>query len=160
MKSLKNALISPHLFTLPNITGHTTLDTDACDVQIRCILRQHLDYITNSYEYYSRSLTNSLCVYNTTQLECFAIVGAVLQLQHYLEETQFTMRTEHKSLMWILNSTDSTGILARSCIRNSEFDFDTIRRVGVNTRLPMNHFVYRRPTKSTSHLQMTGPTCG
>lgn len=34
MLSLMNALISAHILTLPKSTGHVTLDTNACDIQI------------------------------------------------------------------------------------------------------------------------------
>lgn len=56
MNSLKNALISPPVLALPNNSGHLTLDTDACNVQVGCVLlQQQPDDTTKPIGYWSRS---------------------------------------------------------------------------------------------------------
>lgn len=40
MRSLKNALAAPPVLTIPNATGQMTLDTNACDARIGCMLPQ------------------------------------------------------------------------------------------------------------------------
>jgi hypothetical protein len=56
--------------------------------------------------------------------ECLAIVWAILQLRPYLEGKRFVIRTDHKSLGWVLNLADAQCRLARWRFRLLEFDFE------------------------------------
>lgn len=47
-----------------------------------------------------------------------------------MEGTRFTVRTDHDSLKWILNLTDSTSQLARCCVCLSEYDFNVVHLAG------------------------------
>lgn len=99
MNSLKSALVSPPVFTLPDATGQMTLDTDPFDVQVSYVLHQaQTDESTKPIGYWSRSLTDAERKYDTTQWEYLAIVWAVLLLHSYFEGSRFTIRTDHDSL--------------------------------------------------------------
>lgn len=77
MKSLKDALISPPVLALPGSAGHLILDTEACNVQVGCVLQQEQpDKVIQTIGYWSRSLTDAKRQYDTTQRECLAIVCA------------------------------------------------------------------------------------
>lgn len=95
--------------------------------------------------YWSRSLTDAKLNYDTTQLECLAIVRAVLLLRSYLKGTQFTSRTDYYSLKCILNLTDSTKKLERWRLRLSEFDSDVVHCAGVK-RQASDALFYLRAT--------------
>lgn len=98
MNSPRKALISPPILTLRKATGHMTLDTDACDIQVGFVLLQQPDGTSKPIEYWSRSLTDAECECDTTQRELFAIFWAVLLLCLYLEGKRFTIHTEHDLL--------------------------------------------------------------
>lgn len=132
MASLMIALIFPSLLALPNRTGHITLDTDACNVQVGCLLlQQQPNETTKPIGYWSRSLTETERKYDTTQHECLEIVWSILLLRLYFEKARFTICKDHGSLKRILNLTDSTCRLARWRIRISKFELNLVHRVGV-----------------------------
>lgn len=64
---LRDKLISPPVLALPNATGRYTVDTDACDRQVRCVLMQdQREDKPNSVGYCSRKLTKAERDYDTT----------------------------------------------------------------------------------------------
>jgi hypothetical protein len=50
-------------------------------------------------------------------------VWAVTHLRPYLEGIEFTVRTDHHALRWVMNVSDAQGRLARWRLRLSEFTF-------------------------------------
>ena len=90
-ETLKAALISPQVLALPRAGFKYTLDTDACDVQIGCILLQDQpdSKTPKPVGFWSRTLTPAEKGYDTTNKECLAVVWAVLTLRPYLEGEHF-----------------------------------------------------------------------
>lgn len=75
METLKKTLILPPLVRLLYSGGHVKLDTDSCNTQIDCILRQkRLDDTRNSIRYWSRLVTDFM------KRECLAIACSILLL--------------------------------------------------------------------------------
>lgn len=115
----------------PYSGGHLTLETDICNVQNGCVLLQNQpDKETKSIGCWSRSLTDTKQRYNTVQRKYLAAVWSVLH-HLYLEESRFTVGTDHETLNWMLNPTDSTGGLGRWQLRLSEFNSHVVHRAGV-----------------------------
>lgn len=132
MNALKNALISTPDLTLPNTTGHMTLETEARDDLMGCVLlQQQPNGTTTPIEYWSQSLTDADCKYDTTQRECLAIVWAVLLQCPFLKCSRSTIGTNHDFLNRILDLTDNTGKLARWRLQLFQSYFIFIRRAGV-----------------------------
>jgi len=130
--TLKMRLISPPVIALPRGTGKYTVDTDACDRQVGCVLLQEqLTGPDRPIGYWSRSLTSAEAAYDTTERECLAVVWAVTMLEPYLQGTRFTIRTDHEALRWILTMTDAKGKLERWRLRLSAFDYDVVHLPGV-----------------------------
>ena len=74
-KSLKSKLVNPPILALPRSEGKFTLDTDACDTQVGCVLLQDQpDGHARPIGYWSRKLTKAEQAYTTTERECLAIV--------------------------------------------------------------------------------------
>ncbi len=97
-----------------------TLDTDASDYQLGCCLQQDQpDGSRLLIGYWSRSLDDAQKNYHTTENECLAIVWSILLLRPYLEGVQFTVRTDHHALRWVLagSRTESHGRLERWRLR-------------------------------------------
>lgn len=89
---LKNALIFSPILAPHNSSGNITLDTDACDVQIGCVLLQkQANDTTRRIVYWSRSVKDAERRYDTTRRECLAIVWSVPLLRSYLEGNRFTI---------------------------------------------------------------------
>lgn len=91
---LKNKLITPLVPALPRLNGKHTIDTDACDSRVRCILLQ----IGTQGSKVLRLLV-SLVVRcekrdDTTPKKCLAVLWAVLLQCPYLEGSHFIVKTE------------------------------------------------------------------
>jgi RNase H-like domain found in reverse transcriptase/Reverse transcriptase (RNA-dependent DNA polymerase) len=110
--TLRDALLNPPILALPRIEGAFTLDTDASDHQLGCcLLQSQPDVSQRPVGYWSRGLTSAEKNYSITEKECLAIVWAILHLRPYLEQQNFTIRTDHHSLRWVLNLSDAQGRL-------------------------------------------------
>lgn len=65
-------------------------------------------------EYWFGSLNDVQRTNGTTCREGYTIIWAMLLLQSYLEGIQCTVRTDQKSLKWVLKLADVTGMLVQS----------------------------------------------
>lgn len=132
-QTLKDQLTSPPVLALPRLGHAYTVETDACETQVGCVLLQ--DQPGEKYPkpigYWSRSLAPAEKNYDTTQKECLAVVWAVLILRPYLEGSRFTIRTDHQALKWLMNLSDASGRLQRWRLRLQPFEYDIVHRPGV-----------------------------
>ncbi|CAN8067637.1 unnamed protein product [Agarophyton chilense] len=124
-EKLRQRLIRPPILAISRQDMPYVLDTDACDIQVGCVLLQKQpDGDLLPIGDWSRSLNKAERSYSTTERECLAVVWAILHLRPYLEGARFTLRTNHHALRWILNLADASGRLARWRLRLMEYDFD------------------------------------
>lgn len=78
IKSLQQKFITQQVLPLPKSTGAYTLDTDACGLQVGCILLQQLpEEPDNPIGYWFRSLSDAECTYETTRKECLAVFWTI-----------------------------------------------------------------------------------
>ena len=135
-ETLKEALTSPLILALPRAGFPYILDTDACDVHVGCVLQQEQpEGKPRPVGFWSRSLSQAECNYDTTNKACLAIVWAVLILRPYLEGARFLIRTDHDALKWMMNLTGASGRLLRWRLRLLEFDFIVTHRPGVQHKV-------------------------
>jgi len=128
---LKERLTSTPILALPRRNGLFILDTDACAVQVGCtVLQQQPDKSILTVVYYSWGLISAEQNYSTTDRECLAVVWACFLLRPYLEGQEFLIRTDHSSLLWLLNMDSAQGRVARRRLRLSEFRFKVCTRPG------------------------------
>lgn len=91
-EKLKHALITPPLLTLPKKDLPFLLNTDTCDRQVGCVLRQHqtdnapLRTIRN----WSRTLLKPERNYDASQQKCLEVVWEPLTPRHYLKGSLHT----------------------------------------------------------------------
>lgn len=133
---IKNQLVSAPILTCPDFSKPFVLQTDASAFGIGAVLTQQFEDGEKVISYLSRSLTRSERNYSTTERECLSVIWAVEKLRYYLEGTQFTVITDHASLVWLHNLKDPSGRLARWAVRLQPFNFRIIHRKGKENIVP------------------------
>lgn len=130
-QKLKQALTSAPVLAYPSDKGRFILDTDACDTGIGAVLSQLQNGEERVIAYASRKLTKSERRYCVTKKELLAIVTFVRHFRHYLFGRCFTVRTDHKALMWLLNWKKPNT--SQYCLWKAElemYDIEVVHRAG------------------------------
>ena len=128
---LRKCLMSSPVLAYPDYSKQFVLDTDASDCGIGAVLSQVNDDQSECViAYASRSLSRQERRYCVTRRELLAIVEFVQHFRQYLLGRQFTLRTDHGSLVWIRNFKEPEGQVARWLERLAEYDFAVVHRRG------------------------------
>ncbi|XP_065928361.1 uncharacterized protein [Magallana gigas] len=102
---IKESLTVVPLLAYPDTNKPYILYTDASDNCIGACLTQKTDEGEDKPIYYlSHKLSKTQEKWSTIEKEAFAIHYALQKLDHYLHGAQFTLRTDHKPLKYILES--------------------------------------------------------
>ena len=129
--TLKHRLTTPPILTYPDAHRKFILDTDASDYGIGATLSQIDDQGRERViAFASRALSKSQRRYSTTRREMYAVVFFMQYFKHYLLGANFTLRTDHKALVWLKSFKDTEGILARWIEKLEPFDFTVVHRKG------------------------------
>eukprot|EP00731_Ephydatia_muelleri_P010034 Em0005g620a len=107
------------------------LDTDASDIGIGAVLSQ--EDATGSevvIAYASRTLSRPEQRYCVTRKELLAAVEFIHHFRQYLLGREFTLRTDHSSLVWLRNFKEPEGQLARWLEKLQEYSFSVVHRQG------------------------------
>ncbi len=115
-EKLKDALCSDKVLAYPVDEGFFILDTDASDYGIGAVLSQVVPDKPKDEKviaYASKTLSPTEKRYCTTRKELLAVVTFVKQFKHFLTGRKFLLRTDHASLLWLVNFKNPEGILAR-----------------------------------------------
>lgn len=95
--------------------------------------------------FFSKRLTESQEKYSSTMRELLAIVKSIKYFKHHLIHTQFTLRTDHQSLIALKNTKNQNSIIFRWGIILSEYNYnieyikgeinlaDALSRISINT---------------------------
>ena len=130
--TLKEKLLAAPVLSLPNKDDHFILDTDASGKAIGAELIQVQNGQEKVIAYGSFVLTPEQRNYCTTRKELLAVIRFTRQFRHYLLGKQFTVRTDHSSLTWLLNFKEPQGQLARWMEELSQYDMVIKHRPGKN----------------------------
>jgi len=151
-QDLKEGLCDPNELASPDCKKQKVVMTDASDYGIGGVLLQE----SNKDEwrpiaFTSRKLKGAEQRYTVTEKECLAVVHALKKWRHYLHGgMQFTVKSDHQALRWLMSLREPKGRLARWMIEVQDYDFvveyapgqsmavaDTLSRDSVtNTRCP------------------------
>ena len=126
-QELRASLIAAPILAFPTETGQYILDTDASNFGLGGVLSQIQDNQERVVAYCSRALRPSQRWYCTTKREMLAVVAMCIQFISYLRGTRFTLRTDHKSLVWLHRFKDTEGMLSRWLHSLQQFQFSIIR---------------------------------
>ena len=68
--------------------------------------------------------------YCTTKREMLATVSMCIQCRSYLRGAKFTLRTDHKSLVWLHRFKYTEGMMVRWLHTLQQFQFSIVHRAG------------------------------
>ena len=146
--ALKAALLTPPLLSIPTADDPFILDTDASDGAVAAELIQVQDGVEKVIAYGSFALMAEQRRYCTTRKELLAIIRFTRQFQTYLSGRPFRVRTDHASLVWLLNFKHPEGQLARWLEELGQYDMTILHRPGrlhqnadALSRMPVGFFV-------------------
>ena len=128
--ALRASLIHAPILAFPTETGQYILDTDASNFGLVEVLSQIQDDVERVFAYCSHALRPSQRRYCTTNREMLAAVAMFIQFRSYLRGAKFTLRTDHKSLVWSHRFKDTEGMMARWLHALPQFKFSIIHRPG------------------------------
>ena len=107
---LRDAMSQAPILAFPTESGYYVLDTDASNVGLGGVLSQIQNGVECFIAYCSRALRPSQRKYCTTKREMLAVVSMCIQFRSYLRGAKFTLRTDHKSLVWLHRFKDTEGM--------------------------------------------------
>ena len=111
-------------------TGLYVLDTDASNFGLGGVLSQVQNNQERAVAYCSQALQPSQRRYCTTKREMLAAVALCIQFRSYLRGARFTLRTDHKSLVWLHRFKDTEGMMSRWLHALQQFQFSIVHRPG------------------------------
>ena len=154
---LKDKLSSPPILSIPTKEGHFFLDTDASNFAIGAALLQEQDDQLVTIGYSSFTLSTQQRKYCTTRRELLAVIRFCGHFKHYLLGRKFTLRTDHHSLIWLLNFKNLEGQLARWMEELSRFSMNLKHRPG---KFHENADYLSRPTGEEICPELEDLPCG
>jgi hypothetical protein len=157
-EGLISALTSPPTLVMPIPNGMFVLDTDASGDTIGAELSQVQEGVERPIAYGRLSLGKDQRKYCTTRKELLSVVSFTCMYRHYLQGRRFIVRTDHHSLIWLLNFKSPRDQLARWLEELSQYNMEIQHRPGRNhanadalSRLP--HTYSAADTEMAVHLK-------
>ena len=127
---LKEALASAPVLAYPENEDSFVLETDASNVGIGAVLSQVHQGDERVIANYNQALSKPERNYCTTRRERLAIVKAIDPFYPYLYARNFTIRTDHASLQWLLNFKKPGGQIAKWLDKLQTYAFCNVSRKG------------------------------
>jgi transposase InsO family protein len=129
-EQLKGCLSTTPVLGFPVPGAPYILDTDASLTGIGAVLSQVVDGEERVLGYASRTLSKCEQNYCVTRRELLAVVKFVQHFRPYLYGREFTVRTDHASLQWLVNFKEPEGQIARWLQSLSEYQYKMVHRPG------------------------------
>ena len=132
-KQLKSIISSEPIVQPYSLEKEVTLTCDACDLAISAILSQEGMPVV----YVSRLLTGAEKNYATIEKEALALVWAVKRLEKFLLGRRFTIKSDHRALMFMFDPSKTlpkhaSARLQRWAISLMNYDYEIMYEPGKN----------------------------
>lgn len=119
-QKLKDLITNYPTLRYPDFKKKFVLTTDASNLAIGAVLSQD----GHPVSYASRTLNDHETRYSAIEKELLAIIWATKYFRPYLYGEKFTIRTDHRPLVWLNSLKEPNSKLQRWRIRLNEYDFD------------------------------------
>ena len=124
---LKKGLLEAHVLAIPDFTKTFVLETDACDKGLGAVLMQS----GHPVAYLSKPLCPRSQTLSTYEKECMAILMAVEKWRPYLHQQHFTIRTDHKSLLYLTEQRATTKLQQKALLKLMDLNFSITYKKGI-----------------------------
>jgi len=131
-ETLKDKLVTAPIVAMTQDTGDYKLDDDARNWSVGAVLQQEQDGLLHVIGYASKTFTATKQRYCITRKELAGMVIGLKHYRQYLLGHQFTIRTDHAALSYILTAKDLIGKQARWINLMSEFTFTIQHHAGTS----------------------------
>ena len=121
---LKQKLLSPTILKFPNYDKQFILSTDASKIACGAVLAQPYGDIELPISYASKTFTKGESNKSTIEQELTAIHWAINHFRPYLYGRRFTVKTDHRPLVYLFSMKDPNSKLTRMRVDLEEFTFD------------------------------------
>lgn len=135
-EELKKVLVEPPVLKAPDFEYPFEIHCDASDLALGAVLLQCIEGEYSIIAYGSRILTPQEQKYTTTEKECLAVIFSVEKWRAYIEGQRTIVKTDHASLLWLHNTKNQTGRLARWLTRLAPFDLKIVHTKGKENVIP------------------------
>jgi transposase InsO family protein len=133
---LRDALCSAPILAYPRFDQESTfiVDTDWSQENraIGGVLSQRQDGVERVIAYGAKKLNSSQANYPATKGELFAVIYFLRHWDYYLRFKKFTLRTDHRALVWIRTMDAPSGMISRWLDILANFSFDVEYRKGTS----------------------------
>lgn len=120
IETCKHLLTNAPILAFPDFNKTFVITTDASDIAIGAVLSQN----NHPIAYASRTLSSAEQKYNTTEKELLGILWAVTHFRPYVYGRKFTLRTDHKALIWLSKLKEPNQRLTRWKLKLQDYDFN------------------------------------
>lgn len=125
-EQLKVALTTALVLSLPSLDKQFVVEIDACDLGIGVVLMQE----KHSIAYIRKALASRHLGLSVYEKEMIAIVYSVKKWHHYLCSRKFLIRTDHRSLKYMLEQWISTIQQQKYMAKLFGYDFEISYKAG------------------------------
>jgi len=128
--TLKQALISAPVLALPNFTKAFTVETDASSTSIDVVLSQD----THPVAYLSKAFGPKAQALSTYEKECMALILAITKWKPYLQHKEFTIVTDHRSLIHLGEQKLHEGMQQKAFIKLLGLQYKILYKKGLDNK--------------------------
>lgn len=129
-QKLKNKLINPPILQYPNFQEEFIVTVDASNRACGAVLSQNINGNDLPICYISKSFKGSELNKPIIEKELLAIHFAITNLRPYLYGTHFTVRSDHRPLVYLYNMKNPASKLTRIRLELEEYDFEIVHIAG------------------------------
>jgi hypothetical protein len=123
-------LISAPVLAIPDFSKAFVIETDASDIGFGAVLMQG----DHPVAYLSKPVCTKNQSLSTYEKECMAIIFAVDKWRPYLQHQQFTIRTDHQSLLHLTQQRVSSKLQHKALMKLMDLDFRIVYKQGATNR--------------------------
>lgn len=127
---LKNRLMNPPILKYPNFNAPFIITTDASGTGCAAVLSQKYGDLDLPVSYFSKNFTQGERNKAPIEQELLAIYYAIMHFRPYIYGTQFTVKSDHKPLVYLFTLKNPSSRLTRIRLELEEYMFEIIHIPG------------------------------